>query len=234
LIQNKNIIHYLILSITAAIILIILAFLGGNNVSYINEYDRFFIGGLYIIICIFGFTFAIFPGWIRRITIIRNTNVNLKIFSKKRKGHHPDCKRFKNHIITSRNRTLCAGCFGLAIGSIISIILIIFYIILINKLSFVIFNYLFFLGLFIICIVYIEIIFPKRIAVVHTLLNIFFVISFFFITISIFEITRNIFSGVIAIILSFLWFDTRIYLSNYQHFLICKNCNEDCGIIDDF
>ena len=148
--------------------------------------------------------------------------------ARKRKGHHPDCDQFQNHTIRIDNKTLCAGCLGLSIGAILSIFLMILYIVIRGELSFTTFYFFMFLGLIIISLVYIEIMLPIRYTIIHVISNVFLVISFLLIVVCIFEITGNKIYGAVSILLSFLWLDTRIQLSNWRHTLICKNCDENC------
>jgi len=227
----KHIFYYLILSITAAFLLLILAFFSPSNVNSIELYDKLFISGLFIIICIFGISLAFYPGWYRRITNFGNYNKQKQQTKKavrKREGHHPDCNEFKNHSIKIKNKILCAGCLGLAIGSAISIFLMILYIFIENNQSSTIFQIIAFLGLIMIFFTFVEIMFPLSNAVGHVVSNIILVIGFLLITISIFEITGNKIYGAITVLFSFLWLDTRIHLSNWRHTLICNNCDENC------
>lgn len=229
--QKTNVIYYLILSITAAVLLLTLAFFNSSNTASVDIYDKLFVGGVFITICLFGISLAIYPGWFKRFTKQEKQNPNRKQTQKaarKRKGHHPDCDQFQNHTIRINNKMFCAGCLGLSIGAILSIFLMILYIVIGNELSFTTFYFFMFLGLIIIGLVYIEIMLPIRHAIIHVLSNAFLVIIFLLIVVCIFEITGNKIYGAVSILLSFLWLDTRIQLSYWQHSLICNNCTEQC------
>jgi hypothetical protein len=229
--QKTNVIYYLILSITAAIMLLTLAVFNSSNTASVDIYDKLFVGGVFITSCLFGISLAIYPGWFKRFTKQEKQSTNKKQTQKtarKRKGHHPDCDQFQNHTIRINNKILCAGCLGLSIGAILSIFLMILYIVIGNELSFTTFYFFMFLGLIIIGLVYIEIMLPIRHAIIHVISNAFLVISFLLIVICIFEITDNKIYGTTGILLSFLWLDTRIQLSYWQHSLICNNCTEQC------
>ena len=104
----------------------------------------------------------------------------------------------------------------------------IFYISLSSEKSIISYRFLFFIGILIIIFSYLEIIFLIRNSVIHIISNISLIISFLIITISIFELLENIIYGLITILLSFLWIDTRIYLSKWNHKKICKRCIRDC------
>ena len=229
--QKTNVIYYLTLSITAAILLLTLAFFNSSNTASVDIYDKLFVGGVFITICLFGISLAIYPGWFKRFTKQEKQNPNRKQTQKaarKRKGHHPDCDQFQNHTIRINNKMFCAGCLGLSIGAILSIFLMILYIVIEGELSFTTFYFVMFLGLIIIGLVYIEIMLPIRHTIIHVISNVFLVISFLLIVVCIFEITGNKIYGTVSILLSFLWLDTRIQLSYWQHSLICNNCTEQC------
>ncbi len=229
--QKTNVIYYLILSITAAVLLLTLAFFNPSNTASVDIYDKLFVGGVFITICLFGISLAIYPGWFKRFTKQEKHSPNKKQTQKttrKRKGHHPDCDQFQNHTIRINNKIFCAGCLGLSIGAILSIFLMILYIVIGNELSFTTFYFFMFLGLIIISLVYIEIMLPIRHTIIHVISNVFLVISFLLIVVCIFEITGNKIYGAVSILLSFLWLDTRIQLSNWRHTLICKSCADNC------
>ncbi len=231
--QNKNIFYYIILSIAAAVLLLILIFLSPLNTTTIGIHDKLFVGGVFISSCIFGISLALYPRWFRRLTkhaTPRQDGEKYKINTRKYKGHHPDCGNFQSHTIETKNKTLCAGCLGLSIGSIISIVLTIIYMVIIREKTATGFCYVVFLGLIIIGFAYVEIMLPIRHAVVHVISNIFLVLSFFLVTISIFEITGNKIYGMLGVIISFLFLDTRIQLSNWQHARICESCSETCKV----
>ena len=229
--QKTNVIYYLILSITAAILLLTLAFFNSSNTASVDIYDKLFVGGVFITICLFGISLAIYPGWFKRFIKQEKQNPNRRQTQKaarKRKGHHPDCDQFQNHTIRINNKMFCAGCLGLSIGAILSIFLMILYIVIGNELYFTTFYFFMSLGLIIIGLVYIEIMLPIRHTIIPVISNAFLVISFLLIVVCIFEITGNKIYGAVSMLLSFLWLDTRIQLSYWQHSLICNNCTEQC------
>ena len=220
--------YYVILSIISAFLVLLLSFFGSQEPKNISLYDRAFVGGLFIIICIVGISFAARPRWYKRKKTSTNSyDKNNSQTKKSYKGHHPDCKYFKNHTITIKNRIYCSGCLGLILGSLIAIVLIIFYIPLATQKYLFLFQLLLIFGIVIIFLVYAEIILQSN-ATIHFISNIFFVLSFFFIVISIFEITGDRISGFIGILFSFLWVNTRINFSHWNHKRICSCCNENC------
>lgn len=228
--QKNNIFYYLILSIVAGIFVIILAFFSSSRTNTIMIYDKLLIVGIATIGCLFGISLAFRPGWYKKSMKEKydKNRSNTQKTPRKRKGHHPDCDQFQTHTFTKRNKIICSGCFGLAIGSFIAIILMVIYLFIDSYQPSSIFYLFIISGLIIIGIVYVEIILPKRLTIVHVISNVFLMLSFFLLTIGIFEITGNKMYGVSTVLLSFLWLDTRIQLSKWHHTLICNDCNETC------
>jgi hypothetical protein len=229
--KGSTVFIYITLSIAAAFLLLILAFSSNSNIKTIGIYDRYFVSIFFIISCLIGVSLTIHPGWIRKSLkgIIKNsTTENIKKTDIKREGHHPNCDKFKNHIFRFKSRVYCTGCLGLAIGCVISIILIIFYNSIYVKISPEIYFYLIIVGMIIVGFVFIEIISNKRNLYIHIISNSFLIIGFLIIIIGITEITGDKIYGIISIIFSFLWLDTRIQLSNWHHGKICSKCCKSC------
>jgi hypothetical protein len=228
--HKRNIFTYILLSIIAAIFILVMTY--NTSSVTIDIFDKIFIAGALITSCIFGISIAINPGWLRRFIKHLKKEEKSKETKKtkmKYKGHHPDCGKFKNHIINTKSKSFCTGCLGLTIGSIISIFLIIIYILTDTKFP-NLFQILIIFGLFFISLSYVEIMIPKRYVIFHVISNIFLIIGFFIVTISILEKTGNIIYGMIGVTLSFLFLDTRVQLSRWQHYQICSNCSKSCKV----
>lgn len=228
--EIKNIFYYLLLSITAIILILIMVIAKPNTTNTNNYVDKLFVAGIFFINCIFGISIAIYPSWWKKNKQKTNHTTNLKRPQTRRsfQGHHPDCNMFKNHIIFIKNKPRCAGCLGLIIGALTSILLIILYLTIPLKLSINIYYILLIIGIIILIFIYIEILLLKRNKVVHILLNSLLILSFLTITISVLEITKNSIYTILTILLSYLWLDTRIYLSNQKHQSICQSCIQEC------
>ena len=229
--QKNEVIYFILLSIIAVIFLIVLIYFGSSKIMIIDFYDRLLVGGLFIVCCSFGISLAFYPGWYRKILKPNKNkldNKNDKKVLRKRKGHHPDCDQFKNHIICIDKKVLCTGCLGLAIGSMISVLSILIYLVFTNGITSTVFYILVFLGLIMIFFNFVEIMFPIRRRLLHIFSNVFIVIGFLFIVISVFELTGSKTYAIIGIIFSFLWLFTRIQLSHQRHIYICNSCKEKC------
>ena len=229
--EKTNCTYYIILSISAEILLLIVGFLNYSSKTSIDLSDKLFIGGLFIGSCLFGISIAQHPGWYKRLIHQQKHNLNnqqINKTTKSRRGHHPDCEPFLYHTIRTQQKIFCAGCFGLSLGSILSISVMVLYIIIENNMSSTLFYLFLFLGIIIIDLIFIETFLSIKNATVHVISNVFLVISFLLICISILEITGNSLYVAISILFSILWLDTRIRLSNWRHILICNNCGENC------
>lgn len=230
--QKSDNLFYLILSIITALLLIILVYFDTANTNIINITDRIIVGIIVFIGCIFGISLAFYPKWYKKLSKSGKTKSDNKkdgnAIIRKRKGHHPDCHKFKDHIINHENKFYCTGCLGLAIGSILSIIFMIVYLLINYEKNFLILYILIFLGLIMIAFNFIEIMIPTRHKIIHILSNIFIMIGFLLIVIGVFEITGSKTYAIISIIFTFLWLYTRIQLSNNRHRIICKKCKEKC------
>jgi hypothetical protein len=229
--QKSDIFFYILLSIIAALLLLILVYFDASKTNIIDPYDRLLIGGIVIIGCLFGISIAFYPGWYKKISKSSKNKLNKKdekIALRKRKGHHPDCDEFKNHVVRFDSKVLCTGCLGLAIGALSSIILMIIYLAVTSEKTLMINYLLIFLGLILIAFNFIEIMLPNRHKVIHVFSNIFIIVGFLFIVIGVFEITRSKTYAIISIIFSVLWLYTRIQLSNLRHGMICSKCKEKC------
>ena len=189
----NDMIYFVFLSIVAFILLIIISFYGYLEDVNVDFYDRILILGLFYSICIFGITLAFYPRWYKKFLSFKDNEINnVKVNKIKKKliGHHPDCDKFRNHIIRIKNKYYCAGCLGLAIGSVSSIIFGFIYLIFHDFFLFSYYIYIL-IGILFIVITYIEILFPMRNSYFHVALNTFFIIGFLLITLGILELSGN-------------------------------------------
>ncbi len=228
---KKNLWYYTLLSILGGALLLLLVFTMDSGNNSIDTIERLFIGGAFISSCLFGISLALRPNWIKRHTkqAIHGTNPKTPITNyRKRHGHHPDCEHFSSHTYKIKDGVLCAGCTGLALGSFISIFLMIIYLIFFIDIPRVVLLIFIIVGMGFIALNYVEIGVLKRGAFTHIISNSFLVVGFFLVIVGVFQLTGNVIYGILALIITFLWLDTRIQLSNWRHAVICRNCNETC------
>ena len=228
--QKRIVNYYILISSIFILMLIILNIFSFNSDIIIEKLYRIYITLIFIILCIFGFSLSIYPRWYYKI-IKKNKkkffNTKLDNNKIKREGHHPKCSKFRNHVIKIKKKIICTGCLGLGIGSLISIFLIIYYFTSYNSEYSILYLYSFFLGLIIITISFIES-FINNNPFFHVLSNIFLIIGFMLIIISTLENSGDIIYGLIAILASFLFLETRIQISLLKHMNICNQCIKNC------
>lgn len=231
--QKMLVIYYLILSTIGAALIIVVSRFSSSDTNTIHLFDRIVVGVVFISSCVLGISLALRPNWIKGFTERESHDAKKQQPQTKlrgRLGHHPDCEQFESHTIRLKNKILCAGCSGLALGSIVSIFLMGVYILLPNKIPPAIPHISIMLGMILIGLNYIETIIPTRNTIVHLISNIFLVIGFFFVVIGIFQSTGSLIYGIFGVLISFLWLDTRIRLSGWHHTSICKDCGETCKV----
>lgn len=201
-----------------------------SSSTKISLNEKIIVSGVFIVSCCVGITLALNPGWIHKLskkeilTIITISDHPKRSFY----GHHPDCERFQNDRIIVRNKTWCAGCLGLSIGSLVSILFMVIYTFASFQQPRFTFLILLLFGLVLIALIFVETVSRKNQPVTHLLLNAMLVPSFFLITISVTELTGKPVFGVFTIILCVLWLDTRIILSKWRHRRTCNSCPESC------
>jgi hypothetical protein len=75
---------------------------------------------------------------------------------------------------------------------------------------------------------YIETALPQRTGAGHVMSNVLLVIGLFLVVSGIFGIAKSPLIGAIAVLISFLWLDTRVQLSFWNHTKICRDCRKTC------
>jgi hypothetical protein len=243
----KNIFYYLILSFIGAALIALIILFDSSTSTPASILEKSIVGAIFIIGSIFGISLAVRPNWLWRFmnhetlgyqnrhSYSNTINQGEKIKgrskanrSRNRRGHHPVCISFKSHTIQIKDKILCAGCTGLIIGAVIGIFLMCVYIIYPNKVPITFFYVCIVIGMIIIAVNFSQTLLIMKIAGVHLISNTFLVIGFLLITIGIFQVTGKIIYGIVGVILSFLWLDTRVQLSKWRHECICSVCKENC------
>jgi hypothetical protein len=223
--------NYIILSVVGALLILLMVVIAGGQGEPERFRDRTIIGVAIIASCVLGVSLAVRPNWIKGImrTGRAETGVRtLKDNRRARKGHHPDCPGFEDHTIIIGRKTMCSGCSGLLLGCIGTAILSLIYIILYSAPPLPIMYLLFLLGLFLVWTNLVETALPMRSPTLHVSGNVLFVIGLFLVITGVFSITANLGAGIFAVIISFLWLDTRIAFSNKRHKQICVQCRMPC------
>ncbi len=222
-----------ILSLAGAALLLLVVFLVQPFSGHVPSLDRLFVGGAFISSSILGFTLAVRPGWFKRTTHTSNppSSPDSRMENAPgRIGHHPDCGNFSRHVLRIGNRRRCAACTGLAGGSLLAIVLMSLYVIVPIELTFQVSLFLVLIGMFIVAVNQVDVVLPSRNPMVHSVLNAMLVLAFLSVVVGVLDITGNLVYGFFAIVISYLWLDTRVQLSNWRHAKICSNCSKPCKV----
>jgi hypothetical protein len=191
-----------------------------------NVYQRYTIGTIFNIICFLGILAGIYPAKCSKKNLMQNPNVEADFISKDFKGHHPNCEKYFSHLIIYNGRHFCAGCVGLITGGIVALIgsILYFYFNTFYLLSEI--NIL--LGLILIPLGLIQHKIDFDNPILHAALNIGFVVGSFLLLISLDYFVTNFFYDLYLLGIIIFWINTRIQLSQYDHYTICKSCNDHC------
>lgn len=225
--------YYLALSVLAGAIALAVSWLGPTENGEVGPTERFVVGGIFIACCTLGASLALRPNWMRgggSHGSPRPEGVDGDPHSRRREGHHPDCDRFERHRFAIGGRGRCAGCSGLALGSVISIACMSVYALVPDILTAASPLALVAIGLVLILTAFAESAAPTRSTVIHFVSNAALVLGFSIITIGMLEATGDVVFGLIAIALSVLWLETRVQLSNWLHARTCTACGEPCRV----
>lgn len=230
--SGRNLDYYFILSIIGAILLVILLLIN-DRAGTVTFNEKVIVGTAFILSCMLGISMAVRPNWIHRLGKDQSSTKQTlpkQLEQISREGHHPTCKNFESHTIKISNKQHCAGCTGLAAGAVIGIVLMCLYLIIPFQMNDNIPELFLTIGFIIIGLIFLKIMTMPKTASTHIISNAGLPLGFFFVVIGILELTGDIVSGLIAVIISFLWLDTRIQISNWRHTITCKVCKKSCKV----
>ncbi len=146
------------------------------------------------------------------------------------RGHHPTCGNFSTHIFHLGGKAYCAGCVGMAVGAVISLLGI--------------FTYLyaglhvmgagvavFWLGFTGVTSGLLHNMFGLKSGLPRVFLNIMFVLGAFLLLIGIDVVKGNLTIELYLLTLIVYWIVTRTVLSRWEHRKICRACGlKSCSL----
>jgi len=199
-------------------------------------------GSIFASICISGTLFALFPSKCLQMFHFRPQNgdetsnkseaASINGKNLRFRGHHPSCGNFWSHTFEIGNETFCAGCFGLALGGILSLVgTILYFFADIPPIG----GYLFvfwagFVG--VACGLLQYHLFRYGGSLTHAFVNIIFVLGAFLLLVGADGLTRSLQTAIYILTLNVFWIYTRIELSRWNHGAICSKCEaEPCPAI---
>ena len=145
-----------------------------------------------------------------------------------RLGHHPDCERFDGHRLRRGEGALCAGCTGLAAGSVAGIGLSIALALVPLGLDDAWARALLYGGIALVLADLVTDLVPGRPAAAHAALDALMVVGAFMAVVGTLWSTRSLGYGLLAVLVAVMWVDTRVTLSSWRHIDTCGRCPEAC------
>lgn len=145
-----------------------------------------------------------------------------------RRGHHPGCEPFDGHRVREGGRWWCAGCLGLLAGACVGGGLMAAYMLVRPDLDADAWRGLGYVGAALVGLGIAATSHVSRRATLHVLLNITLVVGMAMVVVGAMELTRMWPVGLFTVLLSVLWLETRIAVSQHVHAIVCARCPEGC------
>jgi len=235
---RERAVYYLALSFVGAGLLVVASYQPHSALASVDQLDRSVVAAAFALACMVGLSMALSPNWIGRVfrqaphgpppAAVGLAEDDDGMPRRARVGHHPDCERFDGHRLRSGEGALCAGCTGLAAGSIAGIGLSI-------ALALVPFGpddawarALLYGGIALVLADLVTDLVPGRPAAAHATLDAFMVVGAFMAALGTLWSTRSLGYGLLAVLVSVMWVDTRVTLSAWRHVDTCGRCPEAC------
>jgi len=142
-------------------------------------------------------------------------------------GHHPNCESFSDHEFQIGKKTFCAGCTGLLIGALISLVTVSAYFFSQVQLDKVAIHLVGF-GFITVLGGLLTPIFIAGRSAIRLATNTFLIIGMSSILVGADTLLHNIQIDLYLVALDILWLTTRISLSQLNHERICAGCTQKC------
>lgn len=219
---------YLALSAVSAALLLLVSFFGAREGASLSQVARWAVGMAFAASCLAGVVLSLRPRALRCAAHGEGGGPARAASGRRpRTGHHPDCDRFREHVIVVRGRARCAGCLGLATGSVLALAAIIAFLLAPGP-SRSLGAPLLLTGLVLVGIGFAETACHSRHGPFHVIANALLVTGFFFAVVGVMTATADWIFGLMALIVCFLWMDTRVEISDWKHGEVCAGCPEGC------
>jgi len=202
------------------------------------------IGSIFIGICILGLIATIFPSKCMTKKPISELeqepdNMDYELEGSSRlcgvsisHAHHPACEEFDPHELIIKRKSICAGCLGLSIGTIISILSSVLYFGGLSTPAISLAPYFIVFGIISNMMMFGRYLLPKIGSTVRIILHVAMVLGSTFLLIGIDLIGQSYAFDYLAILLALIWLRTKLLLTKWEHNKVCKLCNDPCNDID--
>ena len=224
--HTTNLPQYLALAMLAAILIMILVILTPLTTHPPSLFDNTIVGVLFIASCILGITFTQRPGWMRKNMKQGTSPLHRPLSSRSFQGHHPNCIMFQDHRLHGKHATWCAGCLGITIGLLLASGFAAFELIT----SWTLTPDLVWIsaGFLLLAVAFVEMVLPHRHALVHLFASILLGPGLAILVFVTFQHTGQSIFGLFVLLLEYLWMDTRIQISHWNHARVCNGCIQQC------
>jgi hypothetical protein len=233
LIERGQLKRYLILAVGSFVLMGSIIEFGLEEDPDLDPRGAVAVGLLFQIAAIFGASLAIWPNWpARRFGRMEGDEPVVPASEgppgPRRRGHHPDCEPFEDHTFTFRGKVRCAGCTGLLVGSVVAILMMAVYLVLQPEWPPELWQILAIAGLAPLVYGLVFTMLETRWRHLHVVVNSTFVLGIFVVAISTMELSGRWEFGFITVVLSFLWIESRVIVSQVVHREVCAQCPEEC------
>ena len=220
------------------IMVLVIATVGHVPDAAVADMDRRVLAAALIVACSLGISMAVRPNWWRRRLCeegveaeeAKEAEGGSKVVPEgpPRRGHHPICEPFRGHTISLGRKDRCAGCTGLAAGSVLVIVLSLIYAAYPDTMEWLDGLAMAYVGTMLVVLT----LFAAAAGGVESRaslgLNFLMVLGFGMVAVGLLESTGELAWGLVGVVLSALWMDTRIMLSRWNHATVCTVCPEEC------
>ncbi len=213
------------------LVVIMASLLFPPNVSENIPMRKPLVGIIFGSICIAGMIAVVFPGPCSRSISFGGEKPAKSAFKKPRVsskkffiGHHPNCGKFFPHVLRTGDKTICAGCAGLFLGGFMALIGSLLYFFGNFQIGQNIFL-LAWVGAACVTLGIVQPLFfsPQR-SSIRSLINALFALGAFLILIVADGITQSIYLDLFLLLLVLFWLLTKISISRWSHYEICRRC----------
>jgi hypothetical protein len=189
------------------------------------------VGVVFSAVCILGIVAAVYPSKCSAVFHFKETrrgrpggdSSDARVEELRLRGHHPNCGKFSAHVFKTGRRVFCAGCVGLLLGAVLSLIGVTRYFFF--NLPFSQTYWLFWIG----CVGVMSGLLQYHLfnwgkSSIHLLVNTYFVFGVFLMLAAADQIAQSTTISLYIVVLSIFWLYTRITLSKLDHTTLCNAC----------
>jgi protein-S-isoprenylcysteine O-methyltransferase Ste14 len=214
--HHRDQLNYVLLSETSLLVTTLLVFQSPPEFIFPAQKNIFTLA--FAIICVLGIIAGVAPKWCSFGTRSERRGVDGVA------GHHPDCGRFPGHTVVLGERVICAGCTGLVMGALFSLMGLASGIYLFDPVVG------FWFGTMLVGVGLAQHFIDLGSRWVHLSLNTLFVIGAWFMFEAIQLMSVSFWVSIYFLAVTVFWIFTRIRASQWTHVGVCRGCDEDCTL----